>query len=197
MKNISLIILIALFLSSCHLSLDFAKRKYRPGFYVNLSSKKANSNQPIAISNSKNLDKRIADLTPISQKRETISDNQQSSIIHQQSFSQTAPLYIRSEKRVVEDNSVVLNKLDNEEEVAGDGLTADEGGILIIIIALLSLGFLAIMVLLGLAKFTFIAFLLTFAITIVVLIIICVVAFLLFMGDISHPSASYGNPPKK
>jgi len=54
-----------------------------------------------------------------------------------------------------------------------------------------------VMVLLGLAKFTFIAFLLTFAITIVVLIIICVVAFLLFMGDISHPSASYGNPPKK
>jgi len=176
--------------------MDFAKRKYRPGFYVNLSSSKKEKLK-IAITHSKELDNRIADLTPLPSKREvSFGNNSQLSILHSQ-FSQTAPIYIRSEKKVVEDNSVVFNKLDNEEEVAGDGLTADEGGILIIIIALLSLGFLAIMVLLGLAKFTFIAFLLTFAITIVVLIIICVVAFLLFMGDISHPSASYGNPPKK
>ena len=113
MKNVSLLLLLLIFLSSCsHLSMDFAKRKYRPGYYVHLSSKKAISRQSIAISRTKELDKRIAGIVPIPPKKETSIPNSQVSSYKAISYQplaisqkQNVPIYIGIENEEIENNS--------------------------------------------------------------------------------------------
>lgn len=195
MKSISVLILLAIFLSSCHLSIDFAKRKYRPGFYVNLSSNQAISHQPLAISRSKELDKRIADLTSIPSKRESISDNYQPTIIHHQYQSQTTPIYIRSENRVFEENSLVCYK-SNEQEKRGDNIDFTMGTFLVLLFALIALIILGLLALIGLVKFTLLAFLITFG-GVILLIFIIGFVILATMGDRYHPVTSFDSPPKK
>jgi uncharacterized membrane protein len=195
MKSISFLILVALFLSSCHLSMDFAKRKYRPGYYVNLSS---NKKEKFKISNthSKEFDKKIADLTPIPSKREAISDNHQPSIINHQYLSQTTPIYNRSEKRVLEENSYVNYKSSDEQEKKRDGIGHGRWAFLLAFLALVALIILALLALIGLVKFTLLAFLLIFLITIVALFLFCLIIFL-NMGDRHRPTTNYPPPKNK
>ena len=92
--------------------MDFAKRKYRPGYYVNLSSNKK-ENLKIANAHSKELDKKIAELSPIISKKETSIPNSQLSILPSQ-FILSTPIknnfqnvliYNRKENRIIENNS--------------------------------------------------------------------------------------------
>ena len=92
--------------------MDFAKRKYRPGYYVHLSSKKAISRQSIAISRTKELDKRIAGIVPIPPKKETSIPNSQVSSYKAISYQplaisqkQNVPIYIGIENEEIENNS--------------------------------------------------------------------------------------------
>ena len=92
------------------MSFDFARRKYRPGYYVNLSSNKA-----ISQYHSKELDKRLASLTPVSPRKQAIgiADNQLPAIINQQSLTspqrtitaQSTPVYISNENHEIENYS--------------------------------------------------------------------------------------------
>ena len=112
--------------------MDFAKRKYRPGYYVNLSSKKANSHQPIAISHSKEFDKKIADLSPIISKKESSIPNSQLSILPSQFILSTpiknnfqnVPIYNRSENRVIENKIVSDDKPEPERKWCKEALVS-------------------------------------------------------------------------
>src|ERR1035438_1820176 len=129
MKNLSILIIILIIFSSCSkMSMDFAKRKYRSGYYVQLSTGKAISRQPIVISQKSSTQKVISQkqfsepaiiepAIPDGRRIPVRNPSNQSSNINQKHLSSTTiknniqnvPVYNRSENWVIENKSIPLN----------------------------------------------------------------------------------------
>jgi len=159
--------------------MDFAKRKYRQGYYVNLSSNKKEKLK-IANAHSKELDKRIADLVPIAAKKESSSNNSQLSILNSQFIStpiknnlQNVPVYNRSENNVVKNNSHERYESDDASSSLPDNNIFNLLFVLLcIIIVILILGLLGLYLLFLIHHFGFILGILAFIGSFLLLLII-------------------------